>query len=63
MRLSAGEGTILVVGDDNRVQVAPILYSVNEGGWVGLISGPPEGTRVVLDGQIGLRAGDRVRFK
>ncbi len=60
LRFSGGEGTVLAINGSNRIEVVPVQYSVDEHGWVGITSGLPEGARVVLNGQIGLRAGDLV---
>jgi multidrug efflux pump subunit AcrA (membrane-fusion protein) len=60
LRFSGGEGTVLAVNASNRIEVVPVQYSVDEHGWVGIASGLPEGAIVVLNGQIGLRAGDLV---
>ena len=60
LRFSGGEGTVLAINDANRIEIVPVQYSVDELGWVGITSGLPEGARVVLNGQIGLRAGDLV---
>jgi membrane fusion protein (multidrug efflux system) len=60
LRFSGGEGTVLAVNASNRIELVPVQYSVDEHGWVGITSGLPEGAIVVLNGQIGLRAGDLV---
>jgi HlyD family secretion protein len=61
MRYSGREGTVFVVGEDDRLELVHVRYSaVTEDGWVAIESGLEEGQRVVVRGQVALEPGDRV---
>jgi HlyD family secretion protein len=60
MRYSGRSGTVLAVGPDNRLEVRQVTYSGSDDGWVAIQSGLRPGERVVIEGQVALRPGDRV---
>ena len=60
MRYSGRTGTVLVVDPSDRVEVRAVTYTGTDDGWVAIDGGLREGERVVTEGQLGLRAGDKV---
>ena len=60
MRYSGGEGVVGLVTPENRVHFTSVTYSINAEGMVAIQSGVSTSDRLILEGQAGLREGDRV---
>ena len=63
MRYSGGEGVVGVVTPENRVHFTSVTYSINAEGMVAIQSGVSTSDRLILEGQAGLREGDRVAIE
>ena len=63
MRYSGGEGVVGLVTPENRVHFTSVTYSINAEGMVAIQSGVSTSDRLILEGQAGLREGDRVAVK
>jgi multidrug efflux pump subunit AcrA (membrane-fusion protein) len=60
LRYSGRSGTVLTVDAQDLIEVKTVTYSTVVDGWVAIDSGLREGERIVLEGQLGLKPGDRV---
>jgi HlyD family secretion protein len=61
IRYDANGASVMVVGPDNRVSLAPVRTGEHGGGYVELLSGPPPGTVVVAKAAAQLLPGDVVK--
>ena len=61
LRYDADGVSVMVVGADNKVKRAGVKTGRRGGGYAELISGPPEGTRVLLGASSIVLEGDTVR--
>ena len=61
VRYDADGAAVMVVGADDKVSRAPVTTGQRGGGYVELIAGPPEGTRVVQKAAAMLVPGDIVK--
>jgi HlyD family secretion protein len=61
VRYDANGASVMVVGPDDRVTRVPVTTGDRGGGYVELITGPPDGSRVVEKAAAMLVPGDFVR--
>ncbi|MDQ2859183.1 MAG: efflux RND transporter periplasmic adaptor subunit [Pseudomonadota bacterium] len=61
VRYDANGASVMVVGGDDRVARVPVTTGQRGGGWVELVTGPPDGSRVVEKAAAMLTPGDYVR--
>jgi multidrug efflux pump subunit AcrA (membrane-fusion protein) len=63
LRYSGGNGSLLVVTSDNRVETRPVQYQRTDGMDVEITGGLKAGEQVVVSGQIGLVEGDLITIR
>jgi len=61
LRFTAEGPAVFTVAADNRVRRVPVRTGERGGGYVELVTGPPEGALVILGGSAFVLEGDRVR--
>ncbi len=61
VRYDADGASVVVVGSDNHVRHVPVRTGRRAGGWVELVQGPPEGSRVLLAAASFVLDGDLVK--
>jgi hypothetical protein len=63
IKYSGQRGLVMVVNSDQRIDLKPVSFTASIEGMVAISAGLTSQDRVILSGQIGLKAGDKVSVK